>query len=57
MHLPDPSYVTFVNVVIAFVTAALGVLKLIFEKKRESPLLSCPHVGPSKKTLTLDFVR
>jgi len=57
MHLPDPSYVAFVNAVIATVTAAIGVIRLILEKKRESPEVIIPGVGPSKKTLPFDFVR
>jgi hypothetical protein len=34
MHLPDPSYVSFVTAVITSVTAAIGLGKLILERKR-----------------------
>jgi hypothetical protein len=33
MHLPDPNYVSFVTAVITSVTAAIGLGKLILEKK------------------------
>jgi hypothetical protein len=36
MHLPDPSYVSFVTAVITSVTATVGLLRLLLEKKSKS---------------------
>jgi hypothetical protein len=36
MHLPDPSYVSFVTAVISSVTATIGLLRLLLEKKNTS---------------------
>jgi hypothetical protein len=33
MHLPDPSYVSFVTAVISSVTATIGLVRLLLEKK------------------------
>ena len=43
MHLPDPNYVSFVTAVITSVTAAIGLGKLILEKKSASGTANVPQ--------------
>ncbi|HWZ44144.1 MAG TPA: hypothetical protein VNW97_11740 [Candidatus Saccharimonadales bacterium] len=57
MHLPDPSYVVFVNAVIASVTAAIGVIRLILEKKWKPRGIRIAGDEASKKTLRDYFLR
>jgi hypothetical protein len=52
MHLPDPSYVSFVTAVITSVTALTGLAKVFLEKKAKSL-----HAEASKKTLTPNFIK
>jgi len=33
MHLPDPNYVSFVTAIIAFITAIIGLARLLLEEK------------------------
>ena len=36
MHLPDPSYVSFVTAIVTSVTALAGLARVILEKKSNS---------------------
>lgn len=56
MHLPDPSYVSFVTAVITSVTALAGLAKVLLEKKRPSAYETAAS-NPSKKTLTPYFIK